>query len=150
MLKKSEIIEIMDLILKKSNLATKIKFLDQSNFTKLALKSTIIAQTIKEGSTLRSLGIPALFSHIKNTIYLSEQVIKEVLKDEPISLQKRFIQAITYHEIYHIKSSVQETDFNSSLIREEQARKQFKKDFPGLEAVGRKLIRKYIEDNKKL
>ena len=146
MLKKSEIKEIMDLILKKHNLPTKIKFLNQSKFTKLALKSPIIAQTVKEGRILKNLGIPALFSHIKNTIYLSEQVIREVLKDEPISLQRRFIQAITYHEIYHIKSNVQETDFNSSLLREEQARSQFKKDFPGLEAVGRKLIRKYIRN----
>jgi len=146
MLTKKEILEISLNEIKKHNLNTIIKFLNTKQFKNKSNLSLIIKQSLKEGNTLQELNIPALVSHQKNTIYFSTNTINKLLKNEPISIQTRFIKSIILHEIYHIqnKKHFNKADFNTSLRLEEQASRQFKKNYPALAALGKRICKKYI------
>ncbi len=148
MLTKKEIVEIAINELKKYKLNTKIKVLNFKLFNKKALESPIIKQSLKEGNLLEELTIPALVSHKTNTIYLSEETVRKLLKDEPITIQTRFIKSIVHHEIYHIleKKQFSFQDFDNALRLEEEATKKFKKHYPGLAALGRRICKKYISE----
>lgn len=146
MLTKKEILEISYYELEKHNLKTKVIYLNPKQFHNKSLLSPIIKQTLKEGNTLEELNIPALISHEKNTIYLSPNTINKLLKNEPISIQTRFIKSIILHEIQHFlnKKHFNKPDFNTSLRLEEEASRQFKKNYPALAALGRRICKKYI------
>ena len=146
MLTKKDIEEIAIRELKKYQLSTKITFFKYREFKKKAMSSPIIRQSIKEGNKLEELNIPALISHKTNTIYLSLETIQRLLQEEPLSLQKRFIQAIIIHEIFHLHSTKKNNinNFNTALRIEEETSKEFKKHYPGLAALGKRICKKYI------
>lgn len=147
MLTKQDIKEISLEELKKYNLTLKIDFLTFNEFKKKAKLSPIIAQSLKEGNTITSLNIPALVSHQENKIYFSMDTINRLLKDEPHSIQTRFIKAVILHEIFHIQNKKPNLlDFNNSLKSEEETSRQFKKDYPALFALGRRICKRYISD----
>ena len=146
MLTKKEMEEIAINELKKHKLNTKVRFLNFKRFKDKAKHSPIIRQSLKEGNLLEELNIPALVSHQENTIYLSQETIKKLLKGEPISIQGRFIKSIIYHEIFHIlnKKHFSAPDFNTALRLEEETRRRFRKNYPALEALGKRICKKYI------
>ena len=145
-LSKQEIIELANNELKKYNLKTKIKFLNQKQFKTKALLSPLISQSIKEGNTLEELNIPALVSHKTNTIYISKNIISNLMKNEPLSIQERFIKSIILHEISHLRSYETTKDFNMALRLEEEAARKFKKEYPALATLGRRICKKYISN----
>ena len=146
MLSKKEIEEISIHLLRKHGLKTKVKFLNFDLFEEKAKKSPIINQSLQEGNSLNELNIPALISHEENTIYFSEETLRNLLLDEPISIQTRFVKAVILHEIFHIlnKQHIKAENFNSALRLEEKATRQFRKNYPALEALGRRICKKYI------
>ncbi|MEK6934633.1 MAG: hypothetical protein AABW46_02030 [Nanoarchaeota archaeon] len=147
MLSEKEILKIAKNSLKKFNLKAEIKFLPFKEFLSKAKKSPIIAQTLKEGSSFKELNIPALISHKeKEHIYLSSYILNRLLHDEPISIQKKFIKALLYHEIYHIlyKNKIKKINFKNALNQEDLVTLKFREEYPALESIGRRISKKYI------
>ena len=146
-LTKREIEEIAHQELKKYFLNTKLIFLKKSQFQQKELNSPIILRAIKEGDLLEEFPIPALVSPKKDTIYLHEEFIKKLLKDEPLSIQSRLIRAIILHEIFHLKEKKGVNSINSAERSEEESSRNFEKAYPGLAALGKRLCKKYISGN---
>ena len=146
MFSKKEALDIAKPIIKQNRLTLKVKFLPYKKFIQVAKKSPLIKKVLREGNDFYELNVPSLFSHKTNTIYFNEKIIKKLLHNEPLSIQKRFIMAITYHEIFHYlnKLNMKDNSLNSALLSEEKAERDFKKKFPGLSALGKRISKKYI------
>ena len=146
MLSKKEVLEISGLIIKKNKLKIKARFIPYKKFIKVAKKSPLIKKVLQEGNEFYELDVPSLFSHKTDTIYFNEKILKKLLHDEPLSIQKRYIAAITHHEIFHYlnKLNLKDDSINSALLSEEKAERDFKKKFPGLSALGKRISKKYI------
>ena len=147
MISKEEILEIANESLKRFNLKVEVKFLPYNLFLEAAKKSPIISQVLKEGSLFNELNIPALIYHEKKDhIYFSEEILKKLIDDEPITIQKRFIRSVLYHEIFHIlyKKKIKNLNFNKALNQEELVSLEFRKQYPGLESLGRRISKKYL------
>lgn len=146
MLSYKEIKKITLDLLEKEKLKITIKFPTHQEFAKVAKKSPIISQVLKEGNTLDELKIPALFDHKRNTVYFDLRTIIRLLKGEPYSIEKRFIQAIVHHEICHIhnKHKLKDHSFNNMLLSEERAKREFRRYYPGLAALGKRITSKTI------
>ena len=144
MLSKNEILEIALSELRKNKLNTKVKFLNKEDFLIQAMKSPIILKSFREGCILEELNIQALTSLQKNEIYFSEEVLKKLLFDEPISIQIRYIKAVIYHEIFHLLNKKKIIGFNTAMNSEDEATKKFKKNYPSLASLGERISKKYI------
>ena len=147
MLSKEEILQIAKDSLKEFNLKIEVKFLPPNLFLEQAKKSPLISQALKEGNSFDELNIPALVYHEKKDhIYFSEDILKKLIDDEPITIQKRFIKSIIYHEIFHViyKKKIKNFNFNSAFNQEEFVSAQFRREYPGLEALGRRISKKYL------
>ncbi|MFH1592262.1 MAG: hypothetical protein ABIB47_02760 [Candidatus Woesearchaeota archaeon] len=146
MLHNKEILEIARSLIKKRKLNLKVKFLPYKDFIKLSKKSPLIRKVLAEGNDFYDLDVPSIFSHKTDTIYFDKKILTKLLHDEPQSIQKRFIESITYHEIFHFinKQKLKDKSLNSALLSEEKAERDFKKYFPGLSALGKRIAKKYI------
>ena len=146
MISEQEILNLAKDITKKEKLNIVVKFLPYKQFIKEAKKSPLIRQVLKEGNDFYDLNVPSLFSHKTNIIYLNKKILTKLLHDEPLSIQKRFILAIIYHEIFHFinKQKLKDKSLNAALFSEERAEKDFKKHFPSLAALAKRISKKYI------
>jgi len=111
---------------KKHKIACKIKLVRPKTFWKIAKKSEIIRNKLKEGIPVE-VGAIVLHSSI-DTVYISEMVINTITDD------KEFLKAIFMHEFYHVyfKKLLKNNDIKSSLASEKRAKVKMKKDFPEL------------------
>ncbi len=143
MITRQQIKDIAQKELQKHSCSAKIEFLNKKKFKKKALYSPIISQSLEEGNTLDELNIPALISRQTNAVYISLETINHLLKDEPLSIQIRFIKSVILHEIFHLKErkEICTSDFNTALRLEENTTKKFKKHYPGLAALGKRICK---------
>ena len=147
MISKNEILSIARESLEKFNLKAEIKFLPYREFIQVAKRSPIISKALKEGNTFDELNIPALIYHEKRDhIYLSEEILKKLIDNEPITIQRRFIKSVLYHEIFHIlyKKKMVNLNFDSALNQEDLIDFKFKREYPALEALGRSISKRYL------
>ena len=145
MLSEHEILDIAKNIIKKNKLNLRIKFLPYKKFLEEAKKSPLIKKVLEEGHDFYELNVPSIFSHKTNTIYFNKKILMKLLNDESISIQKRFIAAITYHEIFHYlnKYKLKNFSFESAWTSEEKSEKDFKKNFPALAALSKTISDKH-------
>jgi|SRR3989344_985154 len=147
MISKEEILDIAKESLDHFNLKAEIKFLPYRSFLEIAKKSPIISKVLKEGNTFDELNIPALIYHEKKDhIYLSEEILKKLVDNEPITIQRRFIKSVLYHEIFHIlyKKKIANSNFDSALNQEDLIDLKFRREYPALEAIGRRISKRYL------
>ncbi|MBI2499333.1 hypothetical protein HYV88_03775 [Candidatus Woesearchaeota archaeon] len=147
MITKKEILSIAKESLDHFNLKAEIKFLSYQDFIRFAKKSPIILRALKEGNAFDELNIPALVYHEKKDhIYLSEEVLKKLIDEEPITIQRRFIKSVLYHEIFHIlyKKNRVNLNFDAALNQEDLIDSRFRKEYPALEAIGRRISKRYL------
>lgn len=146
MISTKEIQEIAQKITKKKNGSTKLVFKNKFFFQELAQKSPLLSRSFQEGNTIEELGIPALVSHEKNTIFLSKEMLARILKDESAATQKKFIEAIIHHEMLHLRytSQLKKHTFESLLDAEDKVGKIFKKKYPKLDILVQRVNKKYL------
>jgi len=146
MLSEKEVLDIAKSIIKTKKLGIKAKFLQYNKFIQVSKKSPLVRKVLEEGNDFYDLDIPSIFMHKTNTIFFNKRILTKLLKDEPLSIQKRYIQALTYHEVFHFlnKAKMKDKSLNSALLSEEKAESDFKKYFPALSALGKRISKKYI------
>ena len=145
MLKEKEIIAIAQRIIRANKAPIKIKFLSYNKFKVEAKKSPMVKQVLREGNAFYDLNVPSLFSHKKDTIYFNKKMLTKLVNGESILTQRMFIKAITYHELSHFmnKTRMKDNTVAAAMLSEDRAEKQFKKSYPKLAALGKKIASKY-------
>lgn len=142
MLSNKQILLLSNKAKKEFKIAFDIKFLPYVKFKEKAKKSPLIRQVLDEGFSFSELKIPALIYHDeKEHIYLCKKIIEKLIKNKPKHLQKNFIEAMLYHEIFHIfeKSKLDRLSFFNCMKLEERVCRDFKKRFPKLYKLGKEI-----------
>ncbi len=148
MLSEREIRAIAQTIIRAEKINAQVKFLPYQGFVEKAKKSPLVKMALEKGSDFYDLNVPSIFSHKTNTIYFNKKMLSKLLHDETISVQKKFIKAITYHELFHYlnKKRMKKKTFKAAIFSENKAEHDFKKRFPELAALGKRIASKHEND----
>jgi hypothetical protein len=143
MILEKQVLAIARSLIKKNKINCDIKFLTYNKFRFLAKKSPLIFQVLKEGFSFRELNLPAVIYH-KNTdhIFICKEILEKLLKSQPKNNQKKFVEAIILHEIFHIKNrkKVPKFELDESINSEKNVFDKFKKSYPKLFKLSSKII----------
>ena len=144
MLSEKEIKRIAQHIIKENKKYLQVRFLAYKKFIEEAKKSPLIRKVLEEGSDFYELNVPSIFSHKTDTIYFNKKILAKLLRNEPGPVQKKFIKAITYHELFHFlnKKRMNSKSIGKAIMSENKAEKDFKKLFPQLAALAARIARK--------
>jgi len=143
MIQEKQVLAVAKSLIKKNKINCDIKLLNYKKFKSLAKKSPLIFQVLKEGFTFRELNLPAVIYHKKTDhIFICKEILEKLLKKQPKNSQKKFIEAIVLHEIFHIKNrkNVSKFELNESINSEENVFNKFKKSYPKLFRLSSKII----------
>ncbi len=92
-----------------------------------------------EGSPLLlNLGnTPSFVAHLPDgeLICLCPEIINNLTKNKSENYRKRFVQAITMHELFHIHNMHLALTENDALKSEKEVHRQLEKEFPGLAKI---------------
>ena len=114
-------------------------------FIPIAKKNPLIKEVLDEGFSFSELNIPAVIHHAEHeTIYICEEIIHKLTENEPDEIKEKFIQALVYHELFHIldESKVKAFNIKECIKSEERVCKGFQKKYPELSEIGKRIQRK--------
>jgi hypothetical protein len=109
---------------KKHKVSCKISMIDLDEFWRLAKKSKVIQEDIRQKIPLK---VGALVVHgKKDTICLNEDIINQMSNDS------NFVKAIVLHELFHVllRSKVKEDNLGESIRSENRVHDYLNKEFP--------------------
>ena len=144
MLTNKEILTIAKKIIINKRLNAKVKLVSYTSFKRVAKKSPLILKVLSEGYPFSELNVPAVYSHKNNTIFICKKILGKLMIHESKKLQIKFIKALMHHEIFHQinQKKLKDQSFNSAMLSEERAERQFKKIYPGLAALAKRISAK--------
>ena len=148
MLTEKQVLEIAHEALRTFKIHCEVKFLSYSQYKEVAKESPLISQVLDDGFSFEELKIPALVKHdSKEHIYLSKKIITALIKDKPAKLQKQFIRAMLYHELFHIRyrNQIKKANYLECQKSEDVVCQEFKKEHPDLYKIGFEIHRKATE-----
>ena len=148
MLTEKNILEIAHDALRTFKIRCEVKFLSYNQYMQVAKESPLISQVIDDGFTFEELKIPALVKHdLKEHIYLSKKIITSLLKNKPVKMQKQFIKAMLYHELFHIRyrNQIKKANYLECQKSEAIVCNEFEKEHPDLYKIGFEINKKATE-----
>lgn len=80
---------------------------------------------------------PSFVAHLpdKELVCLCSEIINAMTKGKPLPYKKKFIRAITMHELFHIKNMHFALTENEALHSEEEVHYQLRREFPELAMI---------------
>ena len=122
-----------------------IELISMQKFIPIAKKNPLIKEVLDEGFSFSELNIPAVIHHAESeTIYLCDEIINKLIKNEPEEIKQKFIKSLVYHELFHVldESKVKIFNIKECIKSEERVCKEFEKKYPELAIIGKKIQRK--------
>ncbi|MDP1729459.1 MAG: hypothetical protein Q8L27_04615 [archaeon] len=148
MLSEKQILEIAHEALRTFKIHCEIKFLSYPDYKSVAMESPLISQVLEDGFSFEELKIPALVKHdLHEHIYLSKKIISVLLRNKPVTVQKKFIKAMLYHELFHIRyrDQIKKANYLECQKSEDVVCKEFEKEHPDLYKIGFEIHKKATE-----
>ena len=148
MLTEKQTLLIAKQALKKFKVNCEVKFIPYDKYLETAKKSPLISEILSEGFSFNELKIPALVEHeLKEHIFLSKKIINYLLKNKPLKVQKDFVKAVLYHELFHIKNrrKVTKKNYLECQKSEDAVCNEFRKEYPEIYKLGYEIHKKATE-----
>ena len=93
---------------------------------------------LKDSPLLLSIeNTPSFVAHLpdRELVCLCAEIINNLTRSKSISYKKRFVKAITMHELFHIRNMHFALTEKEALLSEEEVHEQLRHEFPGLAKV---------------
>lgn len=145
MLTDKQVLEIAHEALRTFKIHCEVKFVPYPEYKSIARESPLISEVLSDGFSFEELKIPALVKHDLNEhIYLSKKIINLLIKNKPVRVQKQFVKAMLYHELFHIRyrNQIKKANYLECQKSEDVVCKEFEKEHPDLYQIGFEIHRK--------